>query len=588
MKALFLHFLFSLFYISHARDTITSTQSLKDGDTIISSDGSFEMGFLSIPAGSINRYVAIWYKQIPVPTLVWIANRETALTNTTSAVLKILNPGGRLVLTDANNGIIWSSNTSKSAQNPIAQLLDSGNLVVRDAEDENPENFLWQSFDYPTDTFLPGMKLGWNLETGKEVYITARKTEDDPSSGQFTFHIDPTGYPQGVIKNGLEKTYETGPWNGLRWSGTPEIRPDNPHYKYQVQMNPREVYARYDIINKSTIGRFVISSSGDFQCFTWSNETQSWISFIKAPMDVCDNYDKCGANGICNVENSPICGCMENFVNNTKGGWDYWSDGCHRRIPLKCKNGTDGFKKYSGVKLPDTTHSWFNKAMNLKECEQKCLKNCSCTAYSSLDLSKGESGCLLWFNDLIDIRLLSQNAQDIYIRLDSSEVPKPITQGSQASRKWKKVKIILGCLLPLTILILLGLCLGLYFHKKNKKKMMKLKEWLQLPTYDLSTISRATNNFSENNKLGEGGFGAVYKGVMDDKQEVAVKQLSKTSTQGVQEFKNEVICIAKLQHRNLVKLLGCCIQGEEKLLVYEYMANKSLDTFIFGLISCTA
>nr|GMD99498.1 G-type lectin S-receptor-like serine/threonine-protein kinase At4g27290 [Ipomoea batatas] len=550
MRDLFLQILFSFFLLSHARDTLTPTQFLKDGDTIVSSSGSFEMGFLSIPAGSINRYVGIWYKQLPVQTVVWIANRETALTNTTSAVLKIVEPGGRLVLIDGKNDTIWSTNSSRTAQNPIAELLDSGNLVVRDAEDENPENFLWQSFDYPTDTFLPGMKLGKNLETGKEVYITARKSENDPSSGQFTFAFDPTGYPQGVIKNGQEKTYITGPWNGLRWSGIPAISPANTGYKYQAHINPREFYFQYEIVNNSYWARFVLSNSGDFQCFAWMNETQTWDSFIKAPMDICDSYDKCGANAFCNVANSPVCGCLENFVNNTRGGWDYWSDGCHRRVPLKCKNGTDGFKKYSGMKLPDTTHSWFNTTMSLKECEQTCLKNCSCAAYSSLDISNGGSGCLLWFNDLIDMRLLSQNGQDIYIRLDSSEIPEPVTEESHANSKGKKVKIIVVCLSLLTTMILLGL---------------------------------ATNSFSENNKLGEGGFGAVYKGVLDDEQEIAVKRLSKTSTQGIEEFKNEVICIAKLQHRNLVKLLGCCIQGEEKLLIYEYMANKSLDTFIFGL-----
>ncbi|XP_019156183.1 PREDICTED: G-type lectin S-receptor-like serine/threonine-protein kinase At4g27290 [Ipomoea nil] len=580
MRDLFLHFLFSFFLLSHARDTLTPTQFLKDGDTIVSSDGSFEMGFFSSPAGSINRYVGIWYKQLPVQTVVWIANRETALTNTTSAALKMVEPG-RLVLVDGKNEVIWSANTSTSAQNPIAELLDSGNLVVRDAKDENPENFLWQSFDHPTDTFLPGMKLGRNLETGKEVYITARKSEDDPASGQFTFAFDPSGYPQGVIKNGPAKTYITGPWNGLRWSGTPSISPDNTGYKFQAHINPRDFYFQYEIVNNSYWARFVLSSSGDFDCFAWMNETQTWDTFIKAPMDICDSYDKCGANAFCNVANSPVCGCLENFVNNTRGGWDYWSDGCHRRIPLKCKNGTDGFKKYSGMKLPDTTHSWFNTTMNLKQCEQTCLKNCSCTAYSSLDISNGGRGCLLWFNDLIDMRLLSQNGQDIYIRLDSSEIPEPVTEESHAKSKGKKVKIIVGCLSVLTTMILLGLYVGLYIYRKNKKKMMKMKEWLELPIFDLSIISKATNNFSENNKLGEGGFGAVYKGVLDDEQKIAVKRLSKTSTQGIEEFKNEVICIAKLQHRNLVKILGCCIQGEEKLLIYEYMANKSLDTFIF-------
>ncbi|KAL5700181.1 G-type lectin S-receptor-like serine/threonine-protein kinase SD1-1 [Ranunculus cassubicifolius] len=105
---------------------------------------------------------------------------------------------------------------------------------------------------------------------------------------------------------------------------------------------------------------------------------------------------------------------------------------------------------------------------------------------------------------------------------------------------------------------------------------------LELPIYDLVTITTATDNFSKENLLGEGGFGPVYKGKFDGEQEIAVKRLSKDSTQGVNEFKNEVILFSKLQHRNLVRLIGCCIQGEEKMLVYEYLPNKSLDSFIFG------
>ncbi|PRQ23789.1 putative protein kinase RLK-Pelle-DLSV family [Rosa chinensis] len=99
--------------------------------------------------------------------------------------------------------------------------------------------------------------------------------------------------------------------------------------------------------------------------------------------------------------------------------------------------------------------------------------------------------------------------------------------------------------------------------------------------FDLATIQIATNKFSSENKLGQGGFGEVFKGTLDNGQEIAVKRLSKCSGQGVQEFVNEVVMVAKLQHRNLVKLLGFCLQGEETLLVYEYMPNKSLDYFLF-------
>ncbi|XP_031280581.1 G-type lectin S-receptor-like serine/threonine-protein kinase At4g03230 [Pistacia vera] len=107
------------------------------------------------------------------------------------------------------------------------------------------------------------------------------------------------------------------------------------------------------------------------------------------------------------------------------------------------------------------------------------------------------------------------------------------------------------------------------------------KKGIDLPFFDFESILAATDNFSEANKLGKGGFGPVYKGKFPGGQEIAVKRLSSVSGQGLEEFKNEVVLIARLQHRNLVKLLGYCVEGGEKILLYEYMPNKSLDSFIF-------
>ncbi|XP_026395746.1 G-type lectin S-receptor-like serine/threonine-protein kinase At1g11300 [Papaver somniferum] len=106
-------------------------------------------------------------------------------------------------------------------------------------------------------------------------------------------------------------------------------------------------------------------------------------------------------------------------------------------------------------------------------------------------------------------------------------------------------------------------------------------ETQELQVFNFACLSNATNNFSLKNKLGEGGFGPVYKGQLQNEQEIAVKRLSKSSGQGIEEFKNEVVLISKLQHRNLVRLLGCGIQGKEYMLIYEFMPKGSLDAFLF-------
>ncbi|KAL8249215.1 hypothetical protein R6Q59_006083 [Mikania micrantha] len=105
--------------------------------------------------------------------------------------------------------------------------------------------------------------------------------------------------------------------------------------------------------------------------------------------------------------------------------------------------------------------------------------------------------------------------------------------------------------------------------------------------YDFNSVKAATNNFSDENKLGRGGFGTVYKGTLEDGNQIAVKRLAWDSGQGDLEFKNEVLLVAKLQHRNLVRLVGFSVEGNERLLIYEFLPNTSLDQFIFGKLLIT-
>ncbi|KAG2240445.1 hypothetical protein Bca52824_090763 [Brassica carinata] len=136
-----------------------------------------------------------------------------------------------------------------------------------------------------------------------------------------------------------------------------------------------------------------------------------------------------------------------------------------------------------------------------------------------------------------------------------------------------------------TVFILLVLGVFLCWMRKSKQRtQVESDSDISTPhssQYDFKTIEVATNKFSRSNKLGEGGFGEVYKGTLSNGTEVAVKRLSEKSGQGIKEFKNEAVLVSKLQHRNLVRLLGFCLEGEEKILIYEFVPNKSLDYFLF-------
>ncbi|GMP52733.1 hypothetical protein CsSME_00018438 [Camellia sinensis var. sinensis] len=130
-----------------------------------------------------------------------------------------------------------------STRDPVARLMESGNLVVQDANDESG-HFLWQSFDYPCDTLLPGMKLGKNFATGLERHLSSWKSSDDPVPGEFTCWCDPQGYPQNILRSGPNVLFQTGPWNGIRFSGRPSFQ-SNSIYTFELVSTKEESYWRF-------------------------------------------------------------------------------------------------------------------------------------------------------------------------------------------------------------------------------------------------------------------------------------------------------------------------------------------------------
>lgn len=189
--------LLSIMKLSLATDVIAPGQSITDGETLVSSSQSFELGFFSL-GNSKNRFLGIWYWNIP-EAVVWVANRNNPLADE-NGVLTI-DSDGNLVLFDGTNTTVWPSNVSRKAEGPVGQLLDSGNFVVKDNKtmQEPVAVYLWQSFDYLTDTLLPGMKLGKNLKTGSEWNLTSWTSAEDPSPGNFTCRFSIQGITCLVI-----------------------------------------------------------------------------------------------------------------------------------------------------------------------------------------------------------------------------------------------------------------------------------------------------------------------------------------------------------------------------------------------------
>ncbi|KAM3749798.1 hypothetical protein ACB098_05G213500 [Castanea mollissima] len=573
-------------------DTLTPDQSIKDGQSLISNKNNFALGFFS-PGNSSYRYLGIWFVKVAKQTIVWVANRNDPIIDS-SGVLSI-NPYGNLVLHDSSNRLLWSTNVSlQGTTSSVAQLQDSGNLVLVQG---NNNKLIWQSFDHPTDTLLPSMRFGLNRITGLDRFLTSWKSQDDPGTGDYFFKMNPTGSPQVVLCKGSTLYWRSAPWP---WATSSSSATVSSGFIYDYVNNEDEVSYAYSIDDPSIISRVVVGNSGLLQKLMWNDGDLQWKEFWSAPKYRCDNYRHCGAYGKCGSESTSFnrfeCTCLPGYEPKSPKNWYHrdGSEGCVRKqLGLSmCGNG-EGFVKVELLKGPDSFNAvWMDESMSSSECEQACLRNCSCTAFVSINIDGKGPSCLAWYGELNDI---SDSSYESYLHKEVQWFSWP-QEAAGYYNNFPYGDIVSG--------MLDRLYMPNEEEEENKRTVKgklhnqslyftgamdylegnELEENSRHPDlliFDLSCIVAATDNFSPINKLGEGGFGSVFKGQLSNGQQVAVKRLSNISGQGIEEFKNEVMLIAKLQHRNLVKLFGCCIQGEEKMLIYEYMPNKSLDFFIF-------
>ncbi|CAI8612335.1 unnamed protein product [Vicia faba] len=574
--------------------TSSSQQFMKDNETLSSNSGNFTLGFFT-PQNSTDRYVGIWCKTQDF--VIWVANRNQPLINDSSGVLTISNDGNLVVL-NGQKDVIWSSSLTNvtSKTNSSFTLSDYGNLVLSET---TTGSTIWESFQHPSNALLASMVFTSNMK------LTSWKNLSDPSTGSFSLSIERLKIPEVFIWKGTRPYWRSGPWNNQIFIGIQDMETlylNGFHFEKDRTTGTVDLSFRADDFGLLI---YALNPQGQMHENSWSIEEEKWIDTWTSYRSDCDVYGFCGPFGICNSKGSQICSCLEGFEPRNNQEWNQknWTNGCVRKKLLQCENAknqsksshgneADSFLKLSMVKVPDFAEFSSNER---DECKNKCLMNCSCTAYSYVD----DIGCMSWNGNLIDIQQFKTGGTDLYVRVPYVEL--------NISDKGHKGTIIIAVSVSIGIILIVIVAYFIWikdskperkkkhhrifrFHKIEKPEeqssenvigelsQAKLQELL---LYKFEKLATATNNFHSSNKLGQGGFGPVYKGILQDGKEIAVKRLSISSGQGLKEFMNEVVVISKLQHRNLVRLLGCCTERNEKMLMYEFMPNGSLDAYIF-------
>ncbi|XP_044497370.1 G-type lectin S-receptor-like serine/threonine-protein kinase CES101 isoform X2 [Mangifera indica] len=501
------HFLFSfsclvfLSGFSHSStDRLVPGQQLKDGDQLVSAFGKFSLKFFS-PKDVEKRYLGILYKG---DKPVWVANRNTPILDESGSLTIDSSDGNLKIFYQGGDpySISWVQGVTIAS---TATLLKTGNLVLQEINSNGSMGrMLWQSFDYPTDTLLPGMKLGINLQTGHKWFLQSWINEISPAQGSFTL---------GMCSNFTNKLaiWWRGEvyWTGELWLNEQSISSNSwnvENYEFRLVANEHEKYFTYFITGPGDpffMPKIQPDGSSEFRGHFLNEKV-----FQKDPL--------CSTTHL----SCEIWGREANFIESYEGVL-YTR---HIRI-LREKQ-----KEYYTVA--------YTVAKNKRRFPLKVAVGAAILVF------------LMCYSIYFIWRIV---------------IPKVLSK-----RKRKKL---------LRMLRQRILLITPYGKKKREEEGHGIGHELKI--FDFQVISAATENFSADNKLGEGGFGPVYKGQLPDGQQVAIKRLSRRSGQGIVEFENEAKIIAKLQHTNLVRLLGCCLHEEERILVYEYMPNKSLDFFIF-------
>ncbi|KAL7118091.1 hypothetical protein ACP275_03G113600 [Erythranthe tilingii] len=554
--------------------TTTSAADILPGATLSASDpnskwtspnNTFALTFVADPTAASPQTLiaAVTYNNIPI----WQAGPTTNF----SAVLRLLPSGDlQLLPTSTSTTPLWSSATANLGVS-AASLEDSGNFVLKNSSGAA----VWSSFDRPTDTIVPTQKFN---------------TSHTLSSGLYSFKIQTNGnltlsWNNTVIyyNSGLNSTTNSNLTNpNLDIISTGILTLSDP-----TLSSPQNLAYASDFDGEGEIMRFLkLDNDGNLRIYSSVKGSGTVNPRWAAVSDQCQVFAFCGNMGICSYNDTyPICGCPSlnfefNDVTDTRKG-------CKRKVELQDCPGGETMLQLDHSKFlnfqPEMTFQ------GISACRLNCLVG-PCIA--STALADGSGQCYTKSsNDFVVGYHSPAIPSTSFVKVCPPVQPNPNPSlglsGGDGRNRWRLRAWVVVVAVLASVIGLLAVEGGLWWWCfRNSPKFGALSAQYALLEYasgapvqfSYKELHKATKGFKE--KLGEGGFGAVYKGVLANRTIAAVKQLEGIE-QGEKQFRMEVATISSTHHLNLVRLIGFCSEGRHRLLVYEFMKNGSLDNFLF-------
>ncbi|XP_007027451.2 PREDICTED: putative receptor protein kinase ZmPK1 [Theobroma cacao] len=581
-------FLFpSIQFSSSAVPTLRQGSSLSvenPDDVLISTRGVFSAGFYLV---GHNAYCfAIWFSK-PCHdgshTTVWMANRDTPV-NGRRSKLSILKTGN-VILTDAGEVIIWTSDNRDSESWSELKLLDSGNLVL-----QTPENVtLWQSFDSPTDTLLPNQPL-----TRYKSLVSAR-SQTNYSSGYYKLIYD--------YDNVLRLVLDGPETSSIYWPDSTLLDYQQGRTRYNdsriAVFDSQGYFTSSDKVEfwstdfgRGPWRRLKLDFDGNLRLYTLEDQKGAWSVTWQVMSNPCRIHGACGPNSICSYDPSsgPKCSCPPGFKMINQADW---TDGCEPEFDLSCSNHDIEFVKLRHVNFFGYYYDILRN-YTLKECAKACLDSC-CIAFQYRYFPEDGAYRCYPKRELRNGHRYSSYNGTLYLKFPKSfTYDKPVEefklncsskQTKQLERAYQKetgygsLKILIWCASVIGLIEMICIILVFCFlYKTQQSSDAATYGYLLVATgfkkFSYDELKKATRGFSE--EIGRGGGGVVYKGVLSDQRVAAIKRLNIEANQGEEEFLAEISAIGRLNHMNLIEMWGYCAEGKHRLLVYEYMENGSL------------